>query len=232
MKHAVAALALGLVTVGAAHAVAVPTSHNAVPGTPYTTPALTGFSTTGAQMDGSKVTVKYADGGTATAIWADTGASSGAAIGTDWSLSLTGDSFSGTWTLSALDRAGIVGFTFDGQPGDTLFDIKDDGEYSPGSALGRAFSNGDSIIGGLTAHATYSNQLAIAGTFYGDLYVVMDVTLSGGQLVGGQTFTFNADTDNAAVKGSITPSIPEPETYALMLAGLAAVGWVARRRKA
>jgi hypothetical protein len=35
--------------------------------------------------------------------------------------------------------------------------------------------------------------------------------------------------DNVALAGSVTP-IPEPETYALMLAGLAAVGFVARRR--
>lgn len=32
--------------------------------------------------------------------------------------------------------------------------------------------------------------------------------------------------------GDVVPGIPEPETYALMLAGLAAVGFVARRRRA
>lgn len=35
---------------------------------------------------------------------------------------------------------------------------------------------------------------------------------------------------NAAV-GTITPAIPEPQTYALLLAGIGAVGWVARRRR-
>jgi hypothetical protein len=32
--------------------------------------------------------------------------------------------------------------------------------------------------------------------------------------------------------GTLVPSIPEPETYALMLAGLGAVGFMARRRRA
>lgn len=34
---------------------------------------------------------------------------------------------------------------------------------------------------------------------------------------------------NAAV-GTITPAVPEPQTYSLMLAGLGVLGWVARRR--
>ena len=33
------------------------------------------------------------------------------------------------------------------------------------------------------------------------------------------------------IRGALVAPIPEPETYALMLAGLAAVGWIGRRRK-
>jgi hypothetical protein len=44
------------------------------------------------------------------------------------------------------------------------------------------------------------------------------------------TLTFSNDTAMGFDNFSVT-AVPEPETYALMLAGLGVVGFVARRRK-
>jgi len=51
------------------------------------------------------------------------------------------------------------------------------------------------------------------------------------------TFALSGDLQGAGLShatvyaGDVVPGIPEPETYALMLAGLAAIGFVARRRR-
>lgn len=45
------------------------------------------------------------------------------------------------------------------------------------------------------------------------------------------TFSMSSGSQYVAFDNLIATPVPEPETYALMLGGLALVGWAARRRK-
>ncbi|MGY6632452.1 MAG: VPLPA-CTERM sorting domain-containing protein [Alkalilacustris sp.] len=205
---------------------------------PANTTALAGFATTGAGMDGMRVTARFDTGTVETATWGGTGGQNGAATGANWSVTLGGDSFNTPFVLSHTNSSAfLTGLLFEGAPGDTVFDMIASPALSPGSAAGRPFEISSGSPGGAIT-VTYSRPLSVGGEFFGDLYLNMDVDLSGltgGGLAAGNELRFIADTDNVRDPGDITPTpsvIPVPAAGWLLLTGMAGLAALSRRRRA
>jgi hypothetical protein len=156
--------------------------------------------------------------------------------------------FVGGWTVAngTVDIIGAPPPFFDLIPGNGHY-IDLDGSSSNAGEFSKALS--------LTGGVTYTASFQLAGSHRGDTNIV-DVsfgsalgtyTLASPDPLGTQTLVFtpgasgifsltfaNRGGDNlGALLDNVevtTAAIPEPSTYALMLAGLAGVGFVARRR--
>ena len=221
-----AALIFGMLSSHSAGAAVIVTDVSS----PVSIPGISDFQTSGADMDGMAVTVNFFGGGSETVAWADTGpVGAGAALGTGWSISLTGDSFSNAWQVDFGNLA-VTSFVMNGAPGLTVFDIDNAANPgTPGSALGLEFA---SSIDTLTDPVvTYSNVIQVgAAPPFGDLFEVMTVDLSGLEIGGisGQ-FTFVQDTDND-IRRDVP--LPEPGTLGILGGALIAIGLIRRVRTA
>jgi hypothetical protein len=220
LKTAAVMAAVALASFGASNANAV--SYATDPSVTVTTPAIIGSATTGALMNGMLISATFANSFSQTLAWAATGLDSGGVTGTDWGLSVAGDTFSANWTFVNTIGSNLVQLTLNGAPGQTMFDTVF-GADTPGSFSATTFVENPTAAG----VATFSRRVALLGNApAGDLWDVLSVSFTGGGVAGG--FTFQQDTDNGV---TLTAAIPEPSTYALMLAGLGFVGFVANRRR-
>lgn len=195
---------------------------------------LSGYGTHGSDMPGMIVLAEFADNTDDTATWVSLGYPAGEAVGADWSLYESGNTFNSLWTLtnSTTDKS-ISRLLIDAWAGDTVFDRTEDLSGDPygsyGSELGRDFEpiNHDAY----DIVATYTNAVKLTDAPVdprGDIFQYLEIVFQNeGGLGSGQSLQFYADTDNIYRGGEI----PEPGTALLIACGLLGAAWYSRARR-
>jgi len=126
------------------------------------------------------------------------------------------------------------------------------GNATPGAAETLSFINSTwgfnftsaNVFGDLMFTGGNTGSVNLGGTFAGEFVLALKAgtgfslyKVDGGAM-GVSSLSFstsalsNKDLSHATVYGSPLAAVPEPETYAMLLAGLGVMGFIARRRKA
>ena len=185
---------------------------------PLQATTLSSASTSGYHMAGTEVTVNFLSGGSETVSWTATDSMTGTALGTDWSMSQSNNTFSGPWIFNYSGLDSVASLMINVIPGNTAFDTISGLEVTPGSGNGRLFT----LVSGQAPDSfNYSVPIDISsGDLFGTLSMSWDQGFTG-------MMSFVADTDSGTMDDPVTPvdttPVPEP-TSVLGLLAVSALG--------
>ncbi len=230
---------------------------------------ITGFSNidvTGADMAGMEVTVFFGDASFQIGTWNALGLNSGGAVLPDWFITQSGNTYAGdtsggvpnnaafNWKLENRSMQALTKVVFDGEMGNTIFDVMGKDKTTIASGFGTPFNIIDQTIG-LDIKATYLKPVGVAGAApLGDLFAGLQIEfLNAGGLNPRASLNFSIDTDMGIFPQILPPPpppivveppdnggggepglppgtnpIPEPQTFLLFGTGL--LGLLAAKR--
>jgi hypothetical protein len=205
-------------------------------------PQIADHATTGDEMEGMRVTAFFSGGAQETAVWAAGLPGQGSAVGTNWNLSQSGDTYSSPWGLTYEGGSGLlIGFRVDGfgdnPPGTEgiLFDRTFGfANGTDNSFLGRDFE----VVGDepFDISVVYSGATGVGGAPpVGDEFRFLDVRfLLGPQSDTGQPEIAGLDGENLRFLSFIQDTdeavVPEPSVLSLLGAGLLGLFRMGRRQ--
>jgi len=134
------------------------------------------------------------------------------------------------WTVGASGFT-LGSLTVTGQPG--LFDALTLTFYdATNPTVGTAFSYNDSTVNNITNQrsATFTDTVNGVTKFVLQANQSYEVVVTGTTTQSGASLALTGQYFKGATIGPVTP-VPEPESYAMLLAGLGLVGTIVRRRK-
>ena len=160
---------------------------------------------TGALMGGMTVTATFTDSTTETATWVGLGLGAGQVVGTNWSITESGDTSIASWTITNNTGQGITQLVFAGCPGNTVFDRTFPSPGTPGSGIGVDFVvTGGTFSGAVVASYQVPANLPSQPPV-GDIWTNMTVQFfEVGGMTSGTTLLFRADTDGCIDCGTLT----------------------------